>query len=45
MHSFSKSGNIGTCPYCKAQINNSTDEERVKELTRRVEVNDAGAMH
>ena len=44
MHSFQKSENIGTCPFCKAGIIGKTAEERVGELMKRVEVNDAGAM-
>jgi len=40
-----KSGNIENCPFCKAQINNITDGERVEEFMKRVEVNDAGSIH
>ena len=43
IHSFSKSGNIGTCPFCNAERIGKTDEERVQEIMRRIEVNDAGA--
>ena len=42
--SFKKSGNIGTCPFCKARTSGKTDEEAVEELTKRVEANNAGAM-
>jgi TPR repeat protein len=44
--SFNKSGNIGTCPHCKAEKRmDKTDEEWVAELMKRVEVNnDACAM-
>jgi len=44
MHSFRKSGNIGTCAFCKG-VNDKTDEESVEELMKRVEVNDADAMY
>jgi tetratricopeptide (TPR) repeat protein len=43
VHSFSKSGNMGKCPFCKADKLGKTDEERVQEIMRRIEVNDAGA--
>jgi TPR repeat protein len=42
--SFKKSGNIGTCPFCKARTSGKTDEEAVQEMMRRVEASDAGAM-
>jgi TPR repeat protein len=45
VYSFSKSGNMGKCPFCKADKIGKTDEERVQELMRRIEVNDAGAMY
>jgi TPR repeat protein len=43
VHSFRESGNIGTCAFCKAE-GMITDKERVKEMMKRVEANDAGAM-
>jgi TPR repeat protein len=43
VHSFRESGNIGTCAFCKAE-RMITDKERVKEMMKRVEANDAGAM-
>jgi len=43
-HSISKSGNNGTCVFCKG-VNNRTEEEKIEELMKRVEVNDAGAMY
>jgi hypothetical protein len=43
-HSFRKSRNIGTCPFCKADGRGKTDDERVEELMKRVEANDAGAI-
>ena len=42
--SFHKSGNIGICAFCKG-VNDKTDEERVDELMKRVEANDAGAIY
>jgi TPR repeat protein len=42
--SFVKSGNIGKCPFCNAERMSKTDEDRVEEMMKRVEVNDAGAM-
>ena len=44
MHSFVESGNEETCPFCKSEID-KTDEERVEEVMKRVEVNDAGAIY
>jgi TPR repeat protein len=45
VHSFCKSGNMKHCPYCKAEILGKTDEEKVEEIMRRVEANDAGAIY
>jgi TPR repeat protein len=45
IHSFCESGNIHNCPYCKAEIMGKTDDDRIEELMKRVEANDAGAMH
>ena len=42
--SFRMSGNDENCPFCKSDHVDKTDEERVDELMRRVEVNDAGAI-
>ena len=44
-YSFHKSGNIENCPFCKADLRGKTDLDRVEELMKRVEVNDAGAMY
>jgi TPR repeat protein len=44
-HSFMQSGNIGKCPYCNAETMRKTNEERVEEMMKRVEVNDAGAIY
>ena len=41
IYSFGKSGNDDYCPFCKAEI--SAVDEKVEELTKRVEANDAGA--
>ena len=43
LYSIEKSRNIGTCPFCKAESINKTDEETLEELMKRVEANDAGA--
>jgi TPR repeat protein len=45
IHSFRMSGNAENCPFCKADHVKKTDVERVGELMKRVEVNDAGAMY
>jgi TPR repeat protein len=42
--SFCKSGNDWKCPFCNSDQDNKTDEERVEEMMKRVEVNDAGAI-
>jgi hypothetical protein len=39
-----KSGNIMNCPYCKAEMSNITDEEKVARMMKRTEANDAGSM-
>jgi hypothetical protein len=44
-YSFDVSGNDETCPFCKAEIIGKTDEERIEELKKRVDVNDAGAIY
>ena len=43
-YSFKISQNDEKCPFCKADEKGKTDEERVEEFIKRVEVNDAGAM-
>jgi TPR repeat protein len=45
VYSFSKSGNIGNCPFCNADRRGKTDEERVEEMMKRVEANDAGSIY
>jgi hypothetical protein len=37
--------NIAKCPFCKAERLGKADEERVEELMKRVEANDACAIH
>jgi TPR repeat protein len=44
IHSFSKSGNIGTCPFCNSRTGGKTVSDRVEELKKRAEANDAVAM-
>ena len=44
IHSFRKSG-IVNCPYCNKEIISTTDEERVEELMKRVDVNDACSIY
>ena len=44
VYSFCESGNIRTCPFCKADIIGKTDEEIFEALMKQVETNDAGAM-
>jgi TPR repeat protein len=43
--SFVKSENTRNCPFCKAQISNITDDERVGEVMKRVAANDARAIY
>jgi TPR repeat protein len=33
------------CPFCNSEQGGKTEEERVQEIMKRVETNDAGAMH
>jgi len=42
VYSFGKSGNHDKCPFCNAKHIES-DEEKIEELMKRVEANDAGA--
>jgi TPR repeat protein len=39
-----KSGNDDKCPFCNSDRSNKTDEEKVGELMRRVEANDAASI-
>jgi TPR repeat protein len=44
VHSFIHSGNTRLCPHCKRE-QEKTVEERVEEIMKRVEANDAGSMY
>ena len=44
VHSFRKSENIFTCPFCKSERGNKTDEEQVEEVLKRVEANDPASI-
>jgi hypothetical protein len=44
LHSLFNSGNNDKCPFCNAKRKGKTEVERIKELKKRVDVNDAGAM-
>jgi len=44
VHTFCKSGNY-KCPFCKTMRMGKTDDEKIEELLKRVEVNDAGAIY
>jgi TPR repeat protein len=44
VYSFCKSGNGDKCPFCNSDRSNKTDEERVEELMKRVEANDAASI-
>ena len=43
LHSFCKSGNMEKCPFCKAEVMKS-GEDQLEELRKWVEANHAGAM-
>jgi TPR repeat protein len=43
--SFCESGNIGKCPFCNSDQGSKTDEEKIEQLMKRVDVNDAGANY
>jgi hypothetical protein len=45
IYSFVESGNEETCPFCKAEIMSKTNKERVEEMMKRMEANDAGAIY
>ena len=44
MYSFCKSGNVGKCPFCKTERDVKTAEEAIKQIMKRVEAKDAGAI-
>jgi TPR repeat protein len=43
--SFRKSGNNEKCPFCNADGSGKTSEERVKEMMKRVDMNDAHSIY
>jgi TPR repeat protein len=43
-YSSSNSGNSGKCPFCNSDRASKTDEERVEEMTKRVEANDPASI-
>ena len=43
-HSFRKSGNIGKCPFCNTDQSSKTHEEKVGDMMRRAEANDADSI-
>ena len=45
VYSFCESGNDEKCPFCKAERRGKTDEDRVEEMMKRVEANDAGSIY
>ena len=45
VHSFIKSGNHNKCPFCNADHVGKTDDKKVEDIMKRVDVNDAGAMY
>jgi tetratricopeptide (TPR) repeat protein len=44
IYSFGQSGNVDKCPFCNSDRNGKTDEERVGEIMKRVEANDADSI-
>ena len=44
VHSFSKSGHHDKCPFCNS-YRRKTEEERIQEMMRRVEANDATSIN
>jgi TPR repeat protein len=44
VHSFSESENDERCPFCNSGTFIETTKERIEQMMKRVEVNDAGAM-
>ena len=45
IYSFHKSGNLDKCPFCNSDQGGKTDEEMVREVMKRVEVNDAASFY
>ena len=44
IYSFCESGNMGKCPFCNCDRTNTTVEERVEEIMKRVEANDPASI-
>jgi TPR repeat protein len=44
-HSFRESGNNDKCPFCNSDRSNKTDEEKIQEMMKRVEANDAASIY
>ena len=44
IHSFCESGNTERCAFCNSDQGNKTAEERVEEIMKRVEANDAASI-
>jgi TPR repeat protein len=45
IYSFVESGNSKKCPFCNSDQGTKTDEEKIEQLMKRVEANDAGANY
>ena len=45
IYSINKSENDDYCPFCKARTGGKTHDDRIGEVMKRVDVNDAGAMY
>jgi TPR repeat protein len=45
IYSFRESGNDAKCPFCNSDRAKKTDEDRVEELMKRVEANDAKSIY
>jgi TPR repeat protein len=45
IYSFTKTGNNDKCPFCNSDRGCKTDEEKVKEILKRMEVNDAASIY
>jgi TPR repeat protein len=44
IHSFRKSGNNDKCPFCNSDQGNKTEEDKVADMMKRVEANDAASI-
>jgi TPR repeat protein len=45
VHSFSKTGNDGKCPFCNSDQGDKTGEEDVEEIMKRVVANDPASIY